>query len=254
MQNTNQLSIDFDGDHIRRCEDLPTEPAPGNYVIIDVMFFSTTVVELLAAGAQSVHVPEERGLEFEYQSDNADAKIGGGRTEAFEPEDGYDFFNSPSYVQSVDVTGRPTSLTSSNGGRAISNLQELGGDDVDVYIGSTTNAAELARHLPDDEETYLVSAGSKGEWATEDDLGAAMIGRYLNDYPLLDFEVEMFQDMLQVAKGENYVERHEIRRRDVEEFVQAMNSRSVVPKLVGGEFVDVSESPLQTAAQPATSD
>ena len=226
--------------HVERCEALPADPPPGNYVVIDVMYFSTTVVELLGNDASYVHVTDERGEEFDFRADNPLARIGGATTPEYEPVDGYDFFNSPSYVQSVDVADRPVSMTSTNGGRTVTELKASGGDDVDVYVGTTTNAATLARHLRADENpTYLVSAGTKGDCAIEDDVGAALIDRYLNGAPPSTAVLAAYSDLLETVRGPEYLQKSEVRRADVEEYVTAINSRSVVPKLVGDRLVDV---------------
>lgn len=245
----------LDARHIERTEEIPTDPDPGNYVVIDVLHFSTTVVELLANGASYVHVTEERGEEFAFREDNPEARIGGGSTATYEPAEGYDFFNSPSYVQGVDVSGRPVSMTSSNGGRALWSLRAADAD-VDVYVGTTTNAAAVAERLRgDDRPTYLVSAGSKGEEATEDHVGAVLLARYLAGEPPADVERQVFRDVLEVAKGHDYVDKHEVRRRDVQNYAMAIDSRSVVPHLVGDRLVDVSgESTLGPAVADPASD
>lgn len=228
---------------------VPSDPPPGNYVVIDVTYFSTTVVELLANGARCVHVTDQRGEEFAYRDAHPDAVIGGDSTATYEPTEGYDFFNSPSYVQSVDVAGRPVSMTSTNGGRAVSTLRQSGGDDVDVYVGTTTNAAAVARHLrADDAPTYLVSAGTEGDRAAEDHVGAALVDRYLDGAPPTTDELEAYCDTLEVARGPDYVDKHEVRRADVMDYVLAVNSRSAVPKLVGDRLVDATRGDTPTSA------
>jgi len=230
---------------IERCEALPAHPKPGDYVVVDTMHFSNTVIELLAKGAAYVHITDERGDEFAYREAHPDAVIGGGSTDALEPAEGYDFFNSPSYVQRLDVAERPVSMTSSNGGRAVAALRETGGPGVSVFVGSTTNAAALAEHLRERErDTYLVSAGSRGDVAVEDHIGAALVSRHLDGIPPAAAERELMRRQLLTAKGADYLERHELRRRDVREHAMAIDSRAVVPKLVGDSLVDVCrESP-----------
>jgi 2-phosphosulfolactate phosphatase len=92
---------------IERCEEIPADPPAGDYVVVDTIHFSNTVVELLGNGAEHVHVTERRGDEFDYRADNPAALIDGGSTDDYEPAEGYDFFNSPSYVQDLGVAGRP---------------------------------------------------------------------------------------------------------------------------------------------------
>lgn len=221
---------------------LPGVPPAGDYVVVDVTHFSTTVVELLGNGAAYVHITDERGDEFAFRDRTPDALIGGGKTEAYEPTEGYDFFNSPSYVQDLPVAGRPTSMTSKNGGTAVARLRRRGGDDVEVFVGGYTNAAALADHLRErDRPIRIVSCGSDGNATMDDHLGAVLIDRHLREQPLSDAEQEHFEILLKTSKGPEYAEKPETRQRDLETYATAINSRSVVPKLDGDRLVDASE-------------
>jgi 2-phosphosulfolactate phosphatase len=240
---------------IERCEEIPDEPEPGDYVVIDTMHFSSTVVELLANGAEYIHITDERGEEFAYRESNPRAVIGGGSTDEYEPESGYDFFNSPSYVQRLDVEGRPVSMTSSNGGRAVASLREYADDGVDVYVGSTMNAKALGEHLRRrDRPTHLVSAGSKGDVAIEDHIGATLISRYLDGIPVAETEREILRRQLRTAKGPDYVDTHEVRRRDVLDYAMAINDRTVLPRLRDGALVDASGAPDSRVADAQAAD
>ncbi len=238
---------------IERCEDVPSTPAPGNYVVIDVMYFSTTVVELFDNGAAYVHVTEERGDELAFRERHPDAVIGGDSNDDYEPAEGYDFFNSPSYVQSIDLNGRPAALTSTNGGRTVDRLRRRGGDDVTVFVGSTTNAAALGRYLrTKNEPTYLVSAGSSGTPAVEDHIGSILVGRHLEGNPPADVERQVMQDHVKVAKGPDYVSKHEVRRSDVVDYATNFDSREVIPRLDGDRLVDLSRTQAVRRKPPAT--
>jgi 2-phosphosulfolactate phosphatase len=226
---------------IERCEGIPTDPAAGNYVVVDVLHFSNTVIELFANGADSIHITDERGAEPAFKSDRPRARIGGGTTPTYEPEPGYDFFNSPSYVQDVDVEGRPVSMTSTNGGRAVARLRDVIGPDSHVYVGSTMNARALADHLRgSDRPTYLVSAGSQGDVALEDHVGATLISRWLDGFGLSAAEREVFREQVRVAKGPDYADRNDLRHSDVHDYALAFDSRTVLPRLDGESLVDVS--------------
>lgn len=223
---------------IERCEDIPQDPKPGAYVVIDTMHFSNTVIELLARGAAHVHVPEERGEEFDYRAAHPDALIGGGRTAEYDPEDGYDFFNSPSYVEDIDVEGRPVSMTSTNGGRTVATLRERGSENVDVFVGAPLNARAIGRFLRrTDHPVHLVCAGYQGEIAIEDHVGAALISRYLDEIPPAETEIELFRDQLETAKGPDYVRKNAIRRRDVRAYAMNVNGREMIPELSGDSLV-----------------
>jgi 2-phosphosulfolactate phosphatase len=221
---------------------IPRVPPAGDYVVVDVTHFSTTVVELLGRGAAYVHVTDERGDEFAFRESHPEALIGGGKTDDYEPTEGYDFFNSPSYVQDLPVEGRPTSMTSKNGGTAVARLRRRGGDDVDVFVGGYTNAGALASHLRGrDRPIRIVSCGSSGEPTMDDHLGAVVVDRYLRDQPLSDAEREQFRALLVASKGPGYAEKHETRRRDLHQYATAIDSRSVVPTLEGDRLVDASD-------------
>lgn len=234
----------FDKRIIEGCANIPVDPSAGDYVVVDVTHFSATVTELLALGADYVHVTEERGDEPAYKEDNPDCLIGGSKTEEYEPEPGYDFFNSPSYVQELDVAGRPTAMTSTNGGRAVTTLRKRGGPDLNVFIGGYTNAAALAEVLAQREQPItIVSSGSGGEPTTDDTLGAALIDRHLHDESELSpRERQRFARLLVTSKGPGYDQKHETRRRDLYEFETDINSRSVVPVLDGHRLVPAERS------------
>jgi 2-phosphosulfolactate phosphatase len=128
----------------------------------------------------------------------------------------------------------------------VTRLEELGAatrDDVDVYLGSTTNAAALGDHLGGDDRdrpTYLVSAGVEGSVAVEDHIGAVRIGRAVADVPLTRTEETVFERHLPVAKGDAYrADAHPTRRADLDERITAFDVHDVVPKLVDGRLVDV---------------
>lgn len=221
---------------------IPGVPDPGDYVVIDVTHFSTTVTELLANGAEYVHITDERGDEFAYQARHPEALIGGGKTEAYEPADGYDFFNSPSYVQDLPVSNRPVSMTSKNGGTAVARLRRRGGDDVSVFVGGYTNAQAVAEQLRDrDRPTFLVSCGSSGHQTMDDLLGAVVIDRFLNDEPLSAVQQEHFASLLVTSKGPGYAEKHETRQRDLHEFATDINRRDVVPVLRDDRLIDATD-------------
>ncbi|RQG87783.1 2-phosphosulfolactate phosphatase [Natrarchaeobius halalkaliphilus] len=219
---------------------IPSDPEPGTYVVIDVASFSTTVVELLNNGASYIHITDERGDEFGFRDEHPEAKIGGGKTDDYEPTEGYDFYNSPSYVQSVDVDGRPVAMTSSNGGAAVTDLDTRGGDDVEIYISSMTNAKAIADHLrADDAETIAVIAGSNGKPSPEDAAGAILFHRYFEENPPTEPELEMLKTVVTSGKASKYHDQPDIKHRDLLEYCSAVNTRSVIPKLEDGALVDV---------------
>lgn len=225
---------------IKSRHNIPENPAPGNYVVVDVTHFSTTVVELLARGADYIHVTEERGDEFDFKREHPRTLIGGGRTDDYEPEEGYDFYNSPTAIEPLDVSDRPIAMTSSNGGHAVTALRTRGGDGVDVFVGGTLNAESVGRYLSeDDRPTYVVAAGHGGEPAVEDVVGATVIARYLDGDPPTQAEIQSYRELISVAKEDRTEDKPEVEQRAVDEFSSAFNDRTVVPKLDGQRLTRV---------------
>jgi len=219
---------------------IPDDPEPGDYVVVDVAQFSTTVPELLENGAEYVHITEERGDEPAFRDEHPRAKIGGGSGPNYEGEPGYDFFNSPSFVQDVDVAGRPTAMTSTNGGNAVTDLRLAGGEDVTVYVGGLTNGAAVADHLRErDGETYFVPAGSNGKPSPEDVAGALYIARHLHEEPPTDAERAVYRELVEFSKGPKYERRPQVKRTDLYEYTLNFDSRDVVPRLEGQKLYDV---------------
>ena len=220
---------------------IPDDPAPGNYVVVDVAQFSTTVPELFANGARYIHITETRGDEPEFQQDHPQARIGGGSGTDYRGEPGYDFFNSPSFVQDIDVDDRPTAMTSTNGGNAVTDLRLAGDEDVTVYVGGFTNGAALAKHLREQpESTYFVAAGSGGKPSPEDIAGALYIARHLYGEPPTDHQRTVYREMVEYSKGVKYEQKPQIKQTDLYEYALNFDSRDVVPKLEGQKLYDVS--------------
>lgn len=238
--DTNPLPIDR---MISTREQIPETPKPGNYVVVDIAQFSTTVAELFANGAKYIYITENRGDEPAFKQSNPRAKIGGGSGPNYQGEPGYDFFNSPSFVQDVDVAGRPTAMTSTNGGNAVTDLRLAGGDDVEIYVGGMTNGVALADHLREhDKETYFVAAGSNHKPSPEDIAGALFIARHLFGDPPSDRELAVYREMVKFAKGPKYEQKPQIKRIDLYEYALNIDSRDIVPKLDGQKLYDVSEN------------
>jgi 2-phosphosulfolactate phosphatase len=83
---------------------LPERPPAGDYVVVDVTHFSTTVVELLAAGATCVFVPGEAGEGLDFREERPDALVGC-EPARFADDGRYDFRNSPSHAGSCPWRG-----------------------------------------------------------------------------------------------------------------------------------------------------
>lgn len=217
---------------------LPDDPGPGIYVVVDVMYFSTTVVELLAGGAACVHVPLDGCDPAAFKRANPDAVVGGEGT-GERPAPHHDFFNSPSDVADLSLSGEPASMTSHNGGTTVATLRTV--DDATVYVASTTNAAAIGRTLRETTGPItLVAAGRDGAPASEDVLGALLVSRHATGAPVDPALRESYAARLRELRAP-LAELSDHRRQDITEFVTAIDTRSVVPELDGDRLADATD-------------
>ncbi|QKQ98146.1 2-phosphosulfolactate phosphatase [Candidatus Nanohaloarchaea archaeon] len=228
-----------DVEMVHRVEDIPHDR--GVYVIVDVKYFSSTVVELFSQGIEEVHVSEERGDEHRFKEENPGSVIGGPTLPGYEVEEGYDFFNSPASVRKVEgiEDADSAALTSSNGGRAINRLMEKD-EDPDIFVGSTTNARPLGKYLRENMEPSdicIVPCGSKGVPAAEDYIGAVHISAAINQREISDKKYRSHTSVIRNAKGP-YQERHEHRQKDAD-IASNFNSCQAVPRAKGRVLEDI---------------
>lgn len=219
-----------------RIEDVPTDPPAGAYVLVDACYFSTTVVELLSEGAAFVDV-RPQGDEHAVRETHPEALVGGEGTGSFEPAAGYDFFNSPTDVQRLDLAGRPVGFSSNNGGGALRALADRLGPDSALYVGSTTNARALAAHLAE-RPVYPVAVGAGGRVAVEDNVAAAAIARRLADGRPDPAERAALAGALRLAKGRECAKRTDGRGADIG-LIADVRSRPVVSRVSDVRVVDV---------------
>lgn len=152
------------------------------FVIIDVISFSSTVVTLMEYGVDEV-VPAYTDDELEELRLMDEIVIGGEPRSDVE----VDFTNSPQNVHSVfglyDTVPERVALTSSNGARrAIESYEETENVDAEIVIGSAMNAGAVGEWINENYPSYdvlLFCAGSGGEVAVEDVMGATVIGQEL---------------------------------------------------------------------------
>lgn len=217
---------------------LPERPPPGDYVVVDVAHFSTTVVELLAGGATCVHVPAEQGGELAFRERRPGALVGC-ETDDY-AEESHDFRNSPGDADRLDVAGRPTSLISTNGAATVDRLR--GVEAVRTYVGAYANAGAIGDHLRGrDRPVTLVACGSVGEPTMDDLLGTALIDRHLRGRPVDAEAADRYAALLRASKGEEYGAEAERRRHDLEEYAAAVDVHPVVPRLAGDRLVDATD-------------
>ena len=161
---------------VDRLEALP-EPAPdADFVVVDVIISSTSIVRLLEAGAEYVRpfADADRAREFKRETEGA-LLVGedGGR-----PIEGFDLSPLPSRIADADVAGRPVGIRTSNGTRAMDRIGATDG----LFVGSTVNARSVADVLREREnEVWIVAAGRRGSPTPEDIAGAELLAAHARD-------------------------------------------------------------------------
>lgn len=215
---------------VDRLEDLP-EPAPeADYVVVDVIVSSTSIVRLLEAGAAYVRpfADADTALEFGERTDDA-LLIGeqGGRA-----VEGFDDGPLPSVFSERRIEGRPVGILTSNGTRAMDRI----GHDRDIFVASTVNAGAVAETLADrDRDVWVVAAGRGGEAVAEDVAGAELVACCYREV-VSDDRLSELADRIESCRTAAWLAdlgfEHEVT--DLLEF----NSTETVPRLRDGVFVD----------------
>lgn len=141
-------------------------------VVIDVLFATSTIVRVLAAGARSIYPA----------SDDAEARIAVDQRQDALLAGEYLARTLPDYLPATPLAlagcmaGRRNDIVycTTNGTRAIAASRSA----TAVYAGALTNAAALARHVVDVHPglpVLLVCAGSLGRFCLEDFVGAGRL-------------------------------------------------------------------------------
>ncbi len=214
--------------------DLPTPHPDGIYVVIDTYKFSTTVCTLLEHGAEFVKPLQNEAECREMSRESPDSLVGGEMVEETTPREGFEIGNSPSYVEQVDVAGRPVGLHSDNGAETVRALD----DSEAIYLASTVNAAAIALHLRNSEyeSVNLLTAGRQGQTAMEDIIAAILVHRYLKTSTITSSEFQFYEELLAVAvRTQTSIALSE--NEDYDRIIQ-FNSSDVIPRLDDGVFVD----------------
>ncbi|WP_436901170.1 2-phosphosulfolactate phosphatase [Halovenus halobia] len=212
---------------VDRLEDIP-EPVPtGEFVVVDVIISSTSIVRLLEEGASYVKPfgSVEAALEFKRETDDAllVGEDGGG------PIEGFDLSPLPSVIADADIEGRPVGIRTSNGTRAMERIGHAEG----LLVGSTVNAGAVAEVLRErNRDSLVVAAGRQGEVVTEDTVGAELItARYHGE----SIDESHLQKRLRESSTAEWLREigygHEV------DALAAFDSSETVPTLEDGLFV-----------------
>ena len=215
---------------VDRLEDLPEPPpADADYVVVDVIISSTSVVRLLEAGAAYVRPFADVDEALAFKAETGATLVG---EQGGQPIEGFDGSPLPSLVSRRDLEGEPVGILTSNGTRAMDRI----GHDRSVLVGSTVNARAVAETLAArDREAWLVAAGRGGEPVPEDVAGVELIAGCYRDELTPAVESSLADDVescgtaawLRDLGFENEVA-------DLMEF----NSSETVPRLRDGVLVD----------------
>lgn len=149
-------------------------------VIIDVFRAFSFECYLIRANAEKIIPVASKELAYELKRQNPTFLLAGERGGVQLP--GFDFGNSPSQVESADLTGKTIVHTTSAGTQGLENA--LGADE--ILTGSLVNAKAIASYIKKGcfGEVSLVCMGEDGvREAPEDDLCARYIKGLLEGNP-----------------------------------------------------------------------
>ncbi|MFB6085031.1 MAG: 2-phosphosulfolactate phosphatase [Halorientalis sp.] len=215
---------------VDRLEDVP-DPAPeATFVVVDVIISSTSVVRLLEEDARYVRPFADPDAARAFKAETADAVLVG--EQGGQPVEGFDCSPLPSLIAERDFADRPVGILTSNGTRAVHRI----GDDAEILIGSTVNAAAVAAHLREREgDAWLVAAGRQGEPTPEDAAGVELIRRHYAD-EAAEFTPDDLAAQVRESGTAEWLQGLGFEN-EIEAFC-AFDTSSVVPKLRDGRFVD----------------
>lgn len=155
---------------VERLEDLPEPPPEADFVVVDVITASTSIVALLDQGARYVRPFADADAARAFGREHEDAVLVG--EDGGAPLAGFDFVPLPTEFRQADLQDRPVAIRTTNGTRAVERI----GDTEGVFVGSTVNASAVAARLTERErDSYIVGAGRSGAPSPEDSAGVRLI-------------------------------------------------------------------------------
>lgn len=213
---------------VERLEDLP-EPVPeSDFVVIDVITASTSIITLLEQGATYVKPFADADAAREFAHETPDCVLVGEDNGG--PLEGFDHVPLPVQLRKADLAGRPVAIRTSNGTRAVDRI-----GDREVFIGSTTNASAVATLLRDREtDVWLVGAGYGGVPAPEDTAGVRLIEAHYNGGPTESHRQSLYSS---IDDSSPALWIRQLGMGDEIEAILEFDSTETVPRLEDGVFV-----------------
>ncbi len=148
--------------------------AKGTTVVIDVFRAFSTACYLMAAGAARIFPVEQVEEAILLKEKFPKAVLLGERNEQKVP--GFDFGNSPTHIQHLDLKGKTIIMTTSSGTKGLMNAK--GADE--ILSGSFVNAGAIIRFLrsKNPKSISLVCMGYEGKRPTQED---TFLAEYIRD-------------------------------------------------------------------------
>lgn len=163
--------------------------ATGLTVIIDVFRAMTVETYLMRNNARRIIPVGDMQIAFDYKAQHPENTVLCGERKGIMIE-GFDFGNSPSQLEGVDLTGKTVIHTTSAGTQGFANAQNAD----ELIGGSLVNAKAIAEYIrqKNPETVSLVCMGLNAKEQTEEDnLCAYYIKSLLAGNPLPDIEKQM---------------------------------------------------------------
>lgn len=213
---------------VERLEDVP-EPTPdADFVVIDVVTASTSIVTLVERGARYVRPFGDAQAAREFGERTEDCLLVG--EDGGEPLAGFDYVPLPLQLRAVPLEGRPVAIRTTNGTRAV---EKIG--DGEIFIGSTVNAAAVAETIASrDRDTWLVGAGYGGAAAPEDAAGVELIKAHMEGGPTEAIKTRVRE---QIQTSPPAVWLRDLGLEDEIDAILEFDSSETVPRLRDGVFV-----------------
>lgn len=155
--------------------------AKGITVIIDVFRAFTVEAYIMNNNAQKIIPVGDIDFAYKYKSNHPDAVLIGERHE--KKCNGFDYGNSPSEIENIDMSGKTVIHTTSAGTQGIENAVN---SDI-LLTGSLTNAKAIAKYIKslNPDKVSLVCMGLEAKSETQEDtLCAEYIKSLLTEKPI----------------------------------------------------------------------